>query len=82
MTCVVSTSGVPYAAIHEFGGTIQHPGSSKFQSWMGPNGRVSTHFTKAHAIPMPERSYMRSSLADMRDDIVSRLTAAANAGVK
>ena len=73
----VSSVGVIYAAIHEYGGIIKHPGSSKFQSWVGSDGkRVFTHFTKPHDIPIPERSYMRSSLAEMEAQIVARLTAA------
>jgi phage gpG-like protein len=72
----VSSNGVPYAAIHEFGGVIKHPGSSKFQAWMGPGGMVYTHFTRPHDIPMPERSYLRSSLAEMQAEIVERMTTA------
>ena len=73
---VVKTAGVPYARIHEFGGVIKHPGSSKFQAWQGPNGMVFTHGTRPHTIPMPERSYMRSSLAEMQDEIIARMTSA------
>lgn len=73
----VYSSGVRYAAIHEFGGIIRHPGSSKFQSWIGPDGKhVATHYTRPHDIPMPERSYLRSSLAEMRDRIIADMTAA------
>jgi phage gpG-like protein len=78
----VSTQGVPYAAIHEFGGIIKHPGSSKFQAWQGPGGWVYTHMTRPHDIPIPQRSYMQSSLNDMRDEIVERMTAAVRAGAK
>lgn len=79
---VVMTQGVPYARIHEYGGTIHHPGSSKFQAWMGPNGMIFTHGTKPHDIVIPERSYMRSSLADMQDQIVSQLTQAVRGAAK
>jgi phage gpG-like protein len=78
----VETRGVPYAAIHEYGGTIHHPGSSKFQAWEGPDGWVRTHFTRPHDIVMPMRSYMRSSLEEMRSEIVARLTAAAHSGAR
>ncbi len=78
----VATRGVPYAAIHEYGGVIKHPGSNKFQAWMGAAGMVYTHFTRAHDIPIPERSYMRSALAEMRDSIVARLTNAAKTGAR
>lgn len=72
----VSTHGVPYAAIHEFGGVIKHPGSSKFQAWQGPGGWVYTHMTRPHDIPIPQRSYMRSSLSEMQAEVVERMTAA------
>jgi phage gpG-like protein len=78
----VSTSGVPYAAIHEFGGVIKHPGSSKFQAWQSPGGWVYARMTRPHDIPSPERSYMRSSLADMRDEIVERMSSAVRDGAK
>jgi phage gpG-like protein len=78
----VYSDGVRYAAIHEFGGTIQHPGSSKFQAWQGAEGWIYTHFTRPHAIPIPERSYLRSSLAEMRDDIVDRLTEAVRSAAR
>lgn len=79
---VFSDGSVPYARIHEYGGTIQHPGSSKFQAWQGPAGWVFTHFTRPHPIPIPERSYLRSSLAEMQNDIVARLTIAVKSAVK
>ena len=73
---VFSDGSAPYAAIQEFGGVIHHPGSSKFQAWQSPGGWVFTHMTRPHDITIPERSYMRSSLADMQDEIVSRMTTA------
>ena len=78
---VYSDGSVPYARIHEYGGTIQHPGSSKFQAWQGPAGWVFTHFTRPHAIPIPQRSYLRSSLAEMQGEIVARLTTAVRSAV-
>lgn len=66
-----------YAAIHEYGGVINHPGSNKFQAWQTAAGWVYTHRTRPHKIPMPERSYMRSALEEMRDTIIARLSAAA-----
>jgi phage gpG-like protein len=78
---------IKYAAIHEYGGVIKHPGSNKFQAWFdqnkpGPTGWTYTHFTRPHDIPMPQRSYMRSTLEEMRAEIVSRLTEAAKAGAR
>ena len=70
---VASGGNIPYAAIHEYGGVINHPGSDKFQAWNGPNGMVFTHGTKPHSIPMPERSYMRSALADNKASIIAAI---------
>jgi hypothetical protein len=36
----------------------------------------------AHTVTMPERSFMRSSLADMRDEIISELTDAVREGAR
>jgi phage gpG-like protein len=69
-----------YAAIHEYGGVIHHPGSDKFQAWQAGGAWIYTNHTKPHDIPMPERSYMRSSLEEMRGQIIDRLTTAARAG--
>ena len=69
-----SSVDVKYAAIHEFGGIIQHPGSDKLQAWTNAAGKkIVVHGTKPHAIPMPERSFMRSALADMRQTIIDEL---------
>lgn len=74
---VYSDGSVKYARIHEYGGTINHPGSDKFQAWQNGGAWVYTHKTRPHLIPIPQRSYMRSALEEMRDNIVARLTAAA-----
>ena len=70
----VSLLRVPYARIHEYGGIIHHPGSDKLQAWRGApdasrfgeriSGMVFTRRTRPHDIPMPERSYLRSALAE------------------
>ena len=70
---VASGGNIPYAAIHEYGGVIQHPGSDKFQAWDGPGGPVFTHGTKPHSITIPERSYMRSALADNKASIIAAI---------
>lgn len=57
-TVGIDTVRVPYAAIHNFGGVIQHPGSKKFQAFEYNGGMVFTWGTKAHAIPMPQRQFM------------------------
>jgi len=81
---------VPYAAIHEYGGIIHHPGGTPY--FIGKDGQpvfVSKEtalgarlpVTKPHDIPMPERSYMRSGFQDFRDRIVQGLTDAAKEGM-
>jgi hypothetical protein len=74
---VRSNGTVAYARILELGGVINHPGSSKFQAWQGENGWVFTHFTRPHKIPIPAFRYMGSALDAMRDEIDTRLSAAA-----
>lgn len=63
-------STVPYAAIHEFGGTINHPGGT---AYFVRDGRAvfvskakddgSYRKTKPHAIPMPARPYLAPAIA-------------------
>ena len=48
--------GIPYAMIHEFGGIIRHPGSDKLQVFQLGDKIIFTHHTKAHDIPIPQRS--------------------------
>lgn len=81
---VYVTRNVPYAAIHEFGGKINHPGGTAY--WLDPKVGMMRFVrndnpladtlkrTRPHPIPMPERSYMRTSLAEERDMIVRELT--------
>ncbi len=99
---VYSAGDVKYAAIHEYGGTIHHPGGTAF--FIGPTGQpffVSNKFaaggehmsfinghsdnfprTKPHLIRMPERSYLRTSLAENRQKINDTYQQAAVQGVK
>lgn len=90
---VYSAGDVKYAAIHEFGGVINHPGGTAFYVsqllggrafWVSNASALADKLprTAAHQITMPERSYMRSSLADMKDDIIQKMTLAVNEGTK
>ena len=54
----VDTARVPYAAINNYGGTIKHPGSEKFQVFDYMGGTVFTHGTKPHNINIPARPFM------------------------
>jgi phage gpG-like protein len=80
-------TNVPYARILEYGGVIQHPGGTaylilangqaEFVSNATADNLPGLPRTKPHAIPIPEHSYMRSGLADLRDEIVKDLQSAA-----
>lgn len=88
---VRSSGDVKYAAIHEFGGVIHHPGGTAYIIQDGQAVWVSNAKadalghdlprTKAHDINMPERSYLRSTLADMKDEITEGLQEAVEQGM-
>lgn len=80
-----ASSNAPYAAIHEFGGTINHPGGTpyfidektklaKFVSKSSP-AAAGLPVTKPHVITMPERPYMRPAVALTKDERLNKLTA-------
>lgn len=81
-----SSGDVKYARIHEYGGTINHPGGTAYIVTASgavfiSNAAAATlgrnlPRTKPHTITMPERSFMRSSLADMKGEILAGLSAA------
>lgn len=66
----VGSSGVPYAAIHEFGFDGDEACRSKL-------GKAFTRHMK-----MPERSYLRSTLTEQREAILARLAAAIGEAVE
>ena len=76
----IATSGdVKYAAIHEFGGTIPPhqivPDKAKALAFAVDGKQVFAKLVNLPVVTMPERSYMRSSLAEMADEIREELTA-------
>lgn len=77
---------VPYGAIHEFGGVIEIPEitpvKAKALHWIGKDGEMFAKRVRAHTITMPERSYLRSSLSEMKDDIINGVKEAVLAAVK
>jgi HK97 gp10 family phage protein len=80
---VASSGDVKYAAIHEFGGTINIPEiEAKGAALAFMMGGKQAFFKKvaAHTVTMPERSFMRSALTDMHDQIVQELTEAVREG--
>jgi HK97 gp10 family phage protein len=84
---IVGSSGdVRYAAIHEFGGKIDIPEivpvKARVLAWVSGGKTVFAMRARAHTVTMPERSFLRSSLAEMRDEIVEGLTEAVAEGMK
>ena len=77
----IATSGdVKYAAIHEFGGTIPPhqivPDKAKALAFAVGGKQVFAARVNLPAVTMPERSYLRSSLAEMADAIREGLSEA------
>ena len=78
----IATSGeIKYAAIQEYGGTIPPheivPDKAKALAFAIGGKQAFATRVNLPAIAMPERSYMRSSLAEMADEIAEELSAAA-----
>lgn len=75
---VFSTGDVKYARIHEFGGKtrahIIEPKKAAALMFLVGGKSVFAKRVNHPGSTMPERSFMRSSLADMRDEIVRELT--------
>lgn len=68
----VPGSRVPYAAIHEYGGTINVPEvSGKLMVFGQPP--VFTMHHKAYPVKMPERSYLRSTLTEKAPHYISQI---------
>jgi phage gpG-like protein len=70
----IGASGdVKYAAIHEFGGTIPPheivTDKAKALAFLVGGKQVFAARVNLPAVTMPERSYLRSSLAEMADEI-------------
>ena len=68
-------SSVKYALIHEYGGTINHPGGTPYIIGEGGkayfvkksySGEREVKFTKAHSISMPARPYFAPALQKVR----------------
>jgi len=71
---------IKYAAIHEYGGTIPPhqivPGKARALAFLIGGKQAFAARVNLPAIAMPERSYMRSSLAEMADEIGEGLSEA------
>lgn len=70
ITASVGTSvgAIPYARIHEYGGTIL-PKNGPYLVFKTADGA----WHKVTQVVMPERSYLRSSLADMEQTIETQI---------
>jgi phage gpG-like protein len=77
---IAASADVKYAAIHEFGGTIPPhqiaPDKARALAFLVGGKETFAARVQLPAVTMPERSYMRSSLAEMADDIREELTGA------
>lgn len=79
---VYSAGDVKYARIHEFGGqTAPHIIVPKNAQALYFNGRFAKKVNHPGS-KIPERSYMRSSLADMAAEISANLKAAVAEGIR
>ena len=78
-TATVGTSlgMIPYARIHEYGGVIL-PVKAKMLSWIGPDGQR----VFAHRVVMPERSYLRTSLAELEPTIEKQIRLSLKRAIK
>jgi phage gpG-like protein len=77
----IGASGdVKYAAIQEFGGTIPPheivPDKAKALAFVVGGKQVFAARVNLPAVTMPERSYLRSSLAEMAEEIAEGLSGA------
>jgi phage gpG-like protein len=82
---VASSGDVKYAAIHEFGGTtkahiIEPKKAAVLAYMMGGKMRFAKRVNHPGSV-MPERSFLRSSLGDMADEIKDGMIDAVNEGL-
>ena len=70
---IATSPDIKYAAIHEFGGTIPPhqivPDKAKALAFLVAGKQAFAARVQIPAVTMPERSYMRSALAEMADAI-------------
>jgi phage gpG-like protein len=70
------TDGLHYARIHEYGGPID-PVRGEFLRFIGREGKE----VFLRHVDMPERSYMRSSLREMKEVILAEIEVAVDRAV-
>ncbi|MGB8366349.1 MAG: hypothetical protein ACLQUZ_05475 [Rhizomicrobium sp.] len=73
----VAVEGIPYAAIQEYGGTVHLPEivaeRAKALAFEIKGEQVFAARARAHDVVIPQRSYLRSSLAERSDAIAAAL---------
>lgn len=93
---VYASADCPYAAIHEYGGVIHMPARTQtVYRKLNRSGELMRGFVKkkssnfatdhavsGHDIHMPERSYLRSSQADKKQEFSDRMQQAYSRGSK
>jgi phage gpG-like protein len=76
----LASSGIKYAAIHEYGGVIPPheivPDKAKALAFLVGGKQAFAARVNLPAITMPERSYLRSALVEMADEIRDGLSEA------
>lgn len=81
---VASSGDVKYAGIHEFGGTIPAhevlPDKAKALAFIVGGKQVFARRVQIPDVQMPERSYLRSALAEMAQEITEGLREAVREG--
>lgn len=81
---VFQTADVPYGRIHEYGGTIHIPEvvpvKAKALRFSVGGKDIFAMRAKAHDVHIPERSFLRSSLKEQREEIIAGLKAAVTEG--
>ena len=85
-------SKAPYAVIHEYGGTIKHPGGTPYfinsegmAVFVSNTGQGAFHGlkkTKPHDIKMPERPYMRPAAKKMKPVVAEHVRVILDAVLK
>jgi phage gpG-like protein len=77
---IAPSPDMKYAAIHEYGGTIPPhqivPDKARALAFLAGGKQAFAARVNLPAVAMPERSYMRSSLAEVADEIRGEFAAA------
>lgn len=80
ITATVGSYGTKYARAQEFGATIQipdiYPVKARALHFIYEGREIFARHVRAHAVTLPERSYLRSAFGEMAPDIVPELRAA------